>query len=218
MTYARCASVLLLLVVAPTVLAQGASIRAGKWETTLQLVSSSSEKSSGDNGSSIDVESELGFGFGLGYNFTPNWSLGFDLLYVKPKYEAVYNSEEDGLVSLRHRMTIYSGQFNGTWNLMDGPFTPYLQLGGGWTYLDSNVASGPPVTGCWWDPLWGYVCSSYWSTYNDTSFSWGYGAGLRYELRNGMFIKGSVNRVEIDGVNGLDPSFDTIKAELGWMF
>jgi opacity protein-like surface antigen len=92
-----------------------------------------------------------------------------------------------------------------------------VQAGLGWTYIDSNVSDGRPTTGCWWDPWWGYVCADFYDTYDDNRFSYGAGAGLRYEFRNGMFVKGSYNLLELDGEgNGADPSFDLWRLELGW--
>ena len=192
--------------------------RGRNWEGTLQLIGTGSESSGGDNGSSLDFDSSTGFAFGFAYNFNPNLSVGFDASLVKPNYSAELNTEDDGVISLRHKANIFNGQLNGTWNMINGPFTPYLQLGIGWTHMDSNVTDGPPTTGCWWDPWWGYVCSNFYSTYKDTRFSWGAGAGLRYEFMNGMFVKGSVNRIEIDSKkSAADPKLDMWKLELGWM-
>jgi opacity protein-like surface antigen len=192
--------------------------RAGRWEGTVQLVGTSSESAGGPSGSGIDVDSDVGIGFGLSYNFTQNLALGFGMFWVEPDYSAVFDTEEDGLVEIDHKLSLFNGQLNGTWNILDGPFTPYLRGGIGWTHVDSNVADGPPVTGCWWDPWWGYICSNFFSTYSDTRFSWGFGAGLRYEFGREMFVQGGYNRLEIDGNNGVEPSFDNWALELGWMF
>jgi opacity protein-like surface antigen len=114
---------------------------------------------------------------------------------------------------------VFNGAVNGTWNILKGNFTPYLQLGLGWTHVDSNVADGPPVTGCWWDPWWGYVCADFFSTYKDTRFSWNAGLGVRYDFQNRMFLKGSINRIFVDGAqDAADPEFDLWRVELGWRF
>jgi opacity protein-like surface antigen len=198
--------------------AQAQQSRSGTWEASVQLFGTSSEKSSGENGSSLDLDSGIGLGAGVHYNFTDKLAAGFDMGWIRPDYEATYATEDDGLVTIKHEMSVFNGQFNGTWNLLEGPFTPYLQAGLGWTYVDSNVADGPPVTGCWWDPWWGYVCQNFYSTYSDTNFSWGYGVGARYEFSNTMFVKASYNRVEVTIDDGADPKFDSFKIELGWMF
>lgn len=196
----------------------GASERGNNWEATLQLIGTGSDSSNGENGSSIDYDSATGWGFGVAYNFNEHLSLGFDGTFVKPKYTAVIVPEDDDPFSIRHKASVFNGALNGTYNILKGNFTPYVQLGLGWTSVDSNVADGPPTTGCWWDPWWGYVCSNFYSTYNDTSFSWNAGLGLRYEFQNRMFVKGSVNRTYLDSnQDSADPKFDMWKIELGWM-
>lgn len=194
------------------------SRREGRWETAVQLLYSSSENIKGDRQSEVDIDSDFGLGFSAAYNFSPNLSVGGDFMYLTPDYDAVFNTEESGLVSVDHEMDIFSGQFGATWNFFDSTFTPFVSAGLGWTYVDSNIADGPPVTGCWWDPFWGYICDTYYSSYDDTSFSYSVAAGIRYELRNDMLLKATFNRMEIDGDGGFDPSLDTFKIELGWMF
>ncbi|EAQ98884.1 porin family protein [Congregibacter litoralis] len=192
--------------------------RSGKWETTIGLYLTGSESSDGLNESSVDIDSGYGIGFSAGYNFTQNLALRFDGSWSRADYDAVLDTEDEGLVFINHRLTTFTGQFNGVWNLLDGPFTPYVQAGIGWTYLDSNVADGPPSTGCWWDPWWGYICSNFYSTYAETNFSWNIGAGLRYEFGRGMFVRGGWEQTTIDGGQGADPTFDAFRAELGWQF
>jgi len=195
---------------------QSQTVRGDNWEATIQMVYSGAKDNNGKNDSFLDVDSDVGFGLGIAYNFDSRFALGFDFTYLKPRYTAQFNTEEDGLVQVKHKMSVYSGQFNGTWNIIDGPLTPYLQLGVGWTDIDSNVSDGPPVTGCWWDPWWGYICRNYYSTYSESNLSWGYGAGVRFEFAKTMFVKASINRVEIDAKGS--SNYDTAKLELGWMF
>ena len=192
--------------------------RAEKWETTIGFYGTGSESSDGSQGSSLDIDSGYGIGFSLGYNFTQHLALRFDGSWSRADYDAVLNTEDDGLVEINHELTAFNGQFNGVWNILEGNFTPYLQAGLGWTYIDSNVADGPPSTGCWWDPWWGYICAPFFSTYSDTNFSWNIGAGLRYEMGQGMFLRGGWEQTHIDGGSGADPTFDAIRLELGWFF
>ena len=71
---------------------------------------------------------------------------------------------------------------NAIWHLMDGPLTPYVGAGLGWTWIDTNVPTGPPVTGCWWDPWWGYVCYTDYPTKTTDAFSYQAILGVRYEF------------------------------------
>lgn len=215
---------LLTAIVATAALLAGAvtqaaeSERSRSWEATIQLIGTGSEKSGGNGGSGIDFDSAVGFGFGVAYNFSQHLSVGFDASFVEPDYTATVVPEGGDAYSFKHKANIFNGALNGTWNILKGNFTPYVQLGIGWTYVDSNVSDGPPETGCWWDPWWGYVCANFYDTYDDNRFSWNGGVGLRYEFENRMYLKGSVNKVFIDGGNnGSDPDFDLWKLELGWM-
>lgn len=195
-----------------------AADRGKKWELSLGMIGTSSESDSAVNGSSIDFDSAVGWSFGAGYNLTSKLSLGFTGSFVRPKYSATYNTDEDGLVTLDHKASIFNGHFNGTWHFMEGPFTPFVSAGLGWTHANSNVSRGPPVTGCWWDPWWGYVCRNYYSTYKDTQFSYSVGAGLRYDFENDWFVRGSINRLQLDGNGeGVEPKFDSWRLEVGWM-
>jgi opacity protein-like surface antigen len=192
--------------------------RTGHWEGSVGLYGTSSESASGTNGSGIDVDGGIGLSLGLGYHFSEHLAVRFDGSWARPDYSARFNTEEDGLVEIDQELSLFSGQVSGVYHLLPGAFTPYLQAGIGWTYVDSNVADGPPVTGCWWDPWWGYICSNFFSTYSETSFSWNLGAGLRYDLNRDMFVRGGYEMLSIDSGEGVKPAFDTFRLEIGWKF
>ncbi|MEM9758770.1 MAG: porin family protein [Pseudomonadota bacterium] len=215
-------SLLLMLLSATPAVAEwwdaSAGKRAGKWETSFGAYFTGSEASDGLNESSIDVDAGYGFSFSVGHNFSEHFALRFDGSWSRADYDAVLDTEEQGPVTISHRLTLFNGQFNGVYNFLEGAFTPYVQGGVGWTYIDSNVADGPPATGCWWDPWWGYICGDFYSTYSDTNFAWNVGAGLRYEIQRGMYVRGGWEQTHIDGGSGTDPTFDAFRLELGWMF
>ena len=185
------------------------------WEASIQVLGNSSESDDGGNGESLDIDSAIGFAFGGAYNFNAHFALGFDLSLLSPDYSAQLVRENGDIIGIDHELDVINGQLNAVWNIIDGPFTPFLQVGAGWTYVDSNVASSPPVTGCWWDPWWGYICSDFYDTY-DASFSYGGGAGLRFEFADNLFVKGSYNLLYVDGGSS-DLDFDVWRFELGWM-
>lgn len=207
-----------LWIVLATLLGCGSALadRGQNWEASVQLLGNSSETADGGSGESLDVDSAIGFAFGGAYNFNPYFAIGFDLSLLNPDYSAQLVRENGDIVSISHELDVINGQFNAIWNIIDGPFTPFVQAGLGWTYVDSNIASSPPVTGCWWDPWWGYICSDYYNTYDDTSFSYGGGAGLRFEFGDNLFLKGSYNLLYVDS-GSTDLDFDVWRIELGWM-
>ncbi len=192
--------------------------RSGNWEFTFQLITNESENINGVNGSSFDLKSRTGWGFGIVRNMNEHFALGFDFSWVEPKYNAVLTSDVDPNDDriINHRADIITGQFKGVWNILKGSFTPYAEAGLGWTTVDSNVADGPPLTGCWWHPYWGYICSNYWNTHSETNFSYGGGLGLRWEVSRKLLLKASYNLliIDADGPQS-NPNLSSIKLEIG---
>ena len=171
--------------------------------------------------SSLRVDSELGFGLNVSYNFNEKLALGLDVDYVRPDYRAVLVSEDpmDPDVVVDHQLTQWNYRLKGTFNFTEGPLVPYVDFGYGWTNVDSNVADGPPITGCWWHPWWGYICADFYDTFSSTETSWGGAVGLRYNLRGGSYLKLSWNRWELDsGGNSDDLTLESARLEYGWSF
>lgn len=189
--------------------------RAGRMETTIGVNQLNAWDVSGDQGSGLDVKSDQGWNFGFGYNFDNHWNLAFAVDYNDPKFSATAVDEDGDSVNINHRMSVYSGQVNGTYHFLKGAFTPYVQAGLGWTYLDSNVSSGRPSTGCWWT-WYGYVCSSYYNTFNSTEFSYSAGAGVRYEFNRNIFIRAGYTSNWIESGDA-SKRLDMGRLELGFL-
>ena len=212
--------VAILLVALPSIsAAQGG--RAGIWEASVSAVFQDSKTIGSENGSFLEMDTRTGWGINFAYNFTNKLSLGMDLEFVRPDYVAVL-VDDSGLLpdlNINHQMSQFNGRLKGSFNLFEGPFTPFLEAGLGLSVFDSNVADGPPTTGCWWHPYYGYICENFYSTFSDTLFSYGAGAGLRYEFIGGLFIKASYNIWEMDGMGQAeDSTFAAARFELGGMF
>lgn len=126
---------LLLLMVAPA-LANAQGNRAGDWEWSIAAIYQDSSSNNGAGGSSLSVDNELGIGVGFNYNFNNRFALGADLEWIKPDYTAVIVSDEvpPQTETIRHNLSQFNGRIKGTWNMMDGPLTPYLEAGIGWTF------------------------------------------------------------------------------------
>jgi outer membrane protein W len=214
-------AVFALLVVAAPALVNAQGNRAGDWEWSVVGIYQDSSNDAAEGGSSLSVDSDWGLGFGFNYNFNNRFALGADLEWLSPDYTAVIveDTNPPQPQTIRHELSQFNGRIKGTWNIMEGPFTPYVEAGIGWTYIDSNVADGPPTTGCWWHPWWGYICSNFWNTYDTTEFSYGGALGLRYILRGGSFLKFSVNYYELDtGGDRAKPTLNAARLEFGWTF
>jgi hypothetical protein len=85
-------------------------------------------------------------------------------------------------------------------------------------YTDSGIPQGV-TTGCWWYPWYSYVCGPV--TYNRTSTDWTYGvgAGLRWDVTGGLFLKGGIQQqwIPAGSANGT-PSFTLGRIDAGFKF
>lgn len=214
------AAVILFFTIPGIAFAQGN--RARSWEWSFAALYQDSESLSGEGGSSLNVDSDWGLGINFGYNFTNNLNLGVDLEWLSPDYKAVLVDDmvdPPRTTTIDHNFSQFNGRIKGTYTFLDGPLRPFVEAGFGWTYIDSNVADGPPQTGCYWHPWWGYICTNFYSTFSNTTFTYGAGLGLRYDLRGGSFIKLGYNVWELDDAG--DTGGGTISAarlEYGWNF
>jgi hypothetical protein len=216
---------LILLLAAPSVSFSqsfgGGGGRADSWEFTAGGIHQEGTNLTGNGGSSLDVKSELGFTMGLGYNLTNKLALGAEFNFLRPDFTAILvdADDPDNTQRIDHTLSQFDFRFKGTFNFLDGPFTPFIEAGLGWTYLDSNVADGPPVTGCWWHPYWGYICQGYYRTFSGTDFSYGGSVGLRYDFRGGSFIRADYSLYKLDvGGDVSNPELKSIKLQYGWRF
>lgn len=223
MTFKRFTLALLLLLVSSTLQAQRfnkkadyGDLRNGTWEAAVLIGNQSSTSATGDNGSSVDIDSEFGWGFSIGWNMTPKWNFSYSFMLVKPDYSATIVPEdpEEPSQTLNYSASRYSNQLKATYHFMRGPLTPFVQAGVGYSKLDSNIPSRPPVVGCWWDPWWGYICASDWKTYDTTEFTYNFGLGLRWDVNGALWVRGAWNREFFS--SNLD--FDTLTLEAGLMW
>ena len=194
--------------------------RAGKWEFMLspQYVGSTTADMAG--GSKIDTSADLGFGFGFGYNFTGNLALHLNTTWSTSNYKATVatvnrTTDEPGTATASGTLDAGTVALDMTYYLMQGPVTPFLVGGVGWTMVDSNIASGPSQDYCWYDPWYGYVCDSYQTTYAKDFFSYNVGVGVRWDVVPGFFLRGLVGMQWLDTDNG---TIDTVGGRLDFGF
>ena len=214
----------LLILVAALALSSTAAAQQDRdqmWEFGVLINDMSSESLSGEMGSSLDIDGSTGYGLSLGYNFTNRLSLSGEFSWNTPDYKAVIVPDNGiGLPQvIDYELDVFSYSLKGTFNLLEGPITPFLEAGFGWTEIDSNIADQPPTTGCWWDPWWGYVCDTFYSTYSKTREGYSYAGGVRFDMNNGMTLKASYGVQEISTSKATeDASLDIIRVDLNWRF
>jgi len=207
----------------PGILAGGVpSNRTETWEFTLPIRYLTSEHLEFDGGSTVDLHSDIGFGFGFGYNFDEHMNLNFEFSWTDANYTADIVSGDfppDPTFSASGSMDASSSTFNFTYNFLPKTITPYISAGLGWTWIDTNIPTSPPQTGCWWDPWYGYICTTYQSTATESGFNYGLGAGVRIEPKDSFFLRFGVNDNWQDFGNYSDtPDILSYRLELGWKF
>ncbi|HXV74987.1 MAG TPA: outer membrane beta-barrel protein [Candidatus Polarisedimenticolaceae bacterium] len=199
------------------------SERAERWQFQIPITFTSSETFDGEADSFLEVSDDVGWGFGFGYHANERLYVGFDLTFIQASYDASVEFDldndmvSDGTVTLGGTLDASAAQFAGQYNFLDNTITPFVRGNFGWTYIDSNIPSGPTEGVCWWDPWWGYVCDTWQPTYDDTSFSYGLGVGVRADVSQSFFLDLSYNQFWID-LSESTPSFNGVRLNFGWMF
>jgi len=199
--------------------------REGSWETTFGVVFQNSSDADFQGGTKAEFDSDTSFVFGLGYHYTDNLEFGGRLGLGTTDYEAsiVTDSDgdgsQDGSVDVRGDLESTTLLLDATWNFMSGPFSPFVTGAIGWSWVDTNIATGPPQTGCWWDPWWGYVCTSFQDTKTLDGFTYQLGVGARYDVTDTVAVHGSyrINWIDFDKAKGT-PDFDGFQLSFGWKF
>jgi opacity protein-like surface antigen len=109
--------------------------------------------------------------------------------------------------------------FDATYNILARPVTPFIAGGLGWSWVDTNIATGPPTVGCWWYPWYGYVCTGYPNSKTLSGLAYELGAGVRWDFNRSFDARASYNMKWIDfGNTKGKPDFDGFQLLFGWKF
>ena len=199
----------------------GSNDRGGDWEAYGGLRAGLSESVDFEGGSNIDIDDDLGFTFGVGYNMNDHWQFGGEINWNSPDYDGnVVSADTPGTSQrLSGELELFSLAGSATYHLFEGPFTPYVSAMLGYTWIDTNIADGPPQLGCWWDPWWGQVCNYYVDTKDEEEFVYGLAAGVRRDF-NGWFARLGYEQRWLDISNSANgsPSFGSIRLDIGSRF
>ncbi len=172
----------------------------------------------GTGGSSVDFDSSWGIGFGFGYNFTSHLALNFDIGWSSTNYTATTIDDNNNSSQYSSEMESNTTSFTGIYNFSKRAFTPYISGTLGWTFINTNIPSGPPGLSCWWDPWWGYTCSEFLPTETQTNFNYGVGFGFRFDISRSFFMRAAYDKNWIDFKRIPAEDFDVIRIDIGTMF
>ena len=121
------------------------SERPEKWQTSIPITFTSSSNYDSEEGTSIDVNDDLGWGFGFGYHFDKRFMLGVDFTWISANYDAHIATDFDGdqvpddSVDVSGTLDATNLQFVGQYNILPGRITPFVRGSFGWTWVDSNI-------------------------------------------------------------------------------
>ena len=193
--------------------------RAEHWEFEFGLLYQLSTEIDGEGGSFMETDNDFGLEFMAGYNINEKVETTFGFQWASVGYEADVVEEFGGIRSISGSFDSWTLSGNLLYNFLDGPVTPYIGAGIGYTWIDTNVPNGLPSTGCWWDPWWGYVCYTSYPTKTTDSFSYQALLGVRYEFGYNKFVRfGYTSQwMDLGGTIGT-PRFDVFKLSMGWLF
>jgi len=214
---------LVLLVSLPAVAAAQSADREGTWEAGIKVMDMSHEFITGQQGSSLDIEGELGWGFFAAYNLNEHFQIGGEIAWSDPDYLATFPLDVvpgggNTVVTADAELDIWFTQFKAVFNLLDKSFTPFAEVGYGWTSVDSNIQDGAADTGCWWDPWWGYMCASFYDTYSNTVTSLTYALGLRWDLSDTSVVKATYGIRDTDLDRSENLKQDMYSIDFAWKF
>jgi len=184
--------------------------RGGSWEFYLPLIYSESATINGKGGSSADLNSDWGMGFGFGYNFNENFQLNGIFSWSSRSYDAKVVQDDGSTKRYSNYMDSSTLSLNGVYYLLNGNITPFVSGGVGITYVDTNIQNGPATGSCWYDPWWGYVCSSYVPTKTENDISYNAGLGMRFDVNRQFGLQAGYYKTWIDfGGASSTPDFST---------
>jgi len=195
--------------------------RSKRWEIILTPQYTLTKNLGFDGGTTAKINNTWGFGLQIGYNFNEHWNLAGMFSWSQPDYQAVVqpaagNPGPARNISGNLQMNTFGAVV--TYNILKGPLTPYAEGFVAGTYINTDIADGPPVTGCYFDPWFGYICGTTQPTKSDTFFSTGIGGGMRWDINKYVLLRGGVRYQWIDLSNTGVPGFTIFKIDIGFKF
>jgi opacity protein-like surface antigen len=198
------------------------SYRKGRWEFMLSPQYTLSRNLGFEGGTTAKVEDTFGFGTQFNYNFSDHVSLGGLFSWSRPDYQASLQPAAGNPTPATRSIsgTLETSTFGMvlTYNVLSGPLTPYVDAMVAGTYVNTDIAAGPPVAGCFWDPWYGYICGATQPTKYDTFLAYGVGGGLRWDVNGSYFVRGGFRQQFVDLSHTGTPSFSIFKLDFGVKF
>ena len=208
---------------AACLLATGANAqsRGTGWEFGADLIYQGSQDVDFDGGSTASFQDDIGVSLFAGYRLNDRLEFHFGLDWATVDYDATIpfqiGTGPIGSIGVKGDMEAFTPRVDANFNFMEGPFTPYITAGIGYSFIDTNIPNGPPQGACWWDPWFGNVCSTYQPTKSTDAFTYDVGLGVRWDMSPGYSMRLAYEKHWLDvSTASSAPDFDQFK--LGIIF
>jgi opacity protein-like surface antigen len=199
---------------------QEAAARRDDFEFSIGFPYLQSARTSFDGGTVVDTDSSTGVGFDFDWRLSNRWAVGATLAMHDIDYAAnmALAGAPVGVASdvVRNDLDTQSlmghaKRYFGNWHRV----APYATAALGWVSIDTNIPTGPPVGYCWFDPWWGFDCSSFQPTHTLTELGTSLGVGVRWDFSRRVFLDASIGREWIDFDNADRAGFRQLRIAFG---
>jgi opacity protein-like surface antigen len=189
------------------------------WEAGLDVVYQASKTLHFDGGTNADLDSDTGLSVTFGYRYSAHLEYQFALDWSDVDYKANLVTGPGSSVSAEGSYQAFTPRANVQFNFVDQPLTPYVMGGIGYSFIDTNIPNGRPVSGCWWDPWYGYICGSAQPTKSVNGFAFQVGVGARWDVSDYVSLRLAYERHWVDlGSSGGTPYLDQGKLGISYRF
>ena len=169
--------------------AAGAQSRDTGWEFGADVAYQPSKDSNVDT-TSTSFDDDIGLSLYAGYRMSSRLEFQFGLDWQTIDYQSTFPGLTPGTtIELDSELEAFTPFAKANFNFMEGPITPFISAGIGWSFIDTNIPDAPPQTGCWWDPWWGYICDTFQSTKSTDAFTYDVGLGVRWDVSPGYSLR-----------------------------
>ncbi len=199
----------------------GESHRSGHWEVMLGPQYTFERNLKLEGGTTANIDDAVGLGFQFGYNFNEHFNIGGLFSWNNHDYQAVIQPSPANPSGARSQTgSVESRTFGlvGTVHFLKSPLTPYFDSNVSGTNIITDIAAGPPVSECIWDPWFGYVCGLVQPTKDGVFLSYGVGGGVRWDVNDVLLLRAGVRQQWIDFSSSGPIGFTTFKFDFGWKF
>jgi opacity protein-like surface antigen len=196
--------------------AQSYGERDHSWELGLDGVYQNTATLNFKGGSTAKLATDFGLSVYAAYNFSEHIQLQGALDWSNVDYKAYIVTDAGATANANGTYQAFTPRLNLQYNFIEGPVTPFAIGGIGYGYIDTNIPNGRPVSGCYWDPWYGYLCGTAQSTKTVDGFTYLAGAGVRWDVTDYGSVRLAYERHWVDFGSQGSPYVDQVKLGFSW--